>query len=88
MKAQSLLLDCVLVTSELKEHTAPFFLSVVNTVGGVARECVEWWRDRVDLREEDAWTWCPDGCESHARVTHRHQSPQCLFSWFPYRAHT
>lgn len=65
MKPQNLLLARVLVADELKEHAAAFFLPVVNTgCGAVARERVEWWTDWVELRKEDAWTRCPDGCES------------------------
>ena len=68
MKPQNLLLARVLVAAELKEHAATFFLSVVNTgYAAVARECVAWCTDWVELRKEDAWTRCPDGCESCAR---------------------
>ena len=68
MKPQNLLLAGVLVAAELKEHAATFFLSVVNTgCGVVARECVEWWTDWVELRKEGAWTRGPDGCESCVR---------------------
>lgn len=33
---------------------------------GFAREYVGLLRDRVNLREEEAGTWCPDGHESQA----------------------
>lgn len=66
MKPQNLLLNCVLVTFKLKEHRATLLTLCGQLYVGVSWECVRLWRDQVNLREEDIWTWCPAGCESHA----------------------